>query len=79
MRETSAPLVCVAPTSSASCGVSFSIADAADRSPPHLAELHQVVDDAAGEIARHGEPDALIAAALAEDAGVDSDQLAAAC
>ena len=71
--------VLAAPTSSASCGVSFSIADVADRSAPHLAVLHQVVDDAARQVARHGEADALIAAALAEDAGVDADQLAAAC
>ena len=49
----------------------------ADRSAPHLAVLHQVVDDVPREVARHGEADALIAAALAEDAGVDADQLAA--
>ena len=51
--------------------------DAADRAAPHLAVLHQIVDDALREIARHGEADPLIAAALAEDAGVDADQLAA--
>ena len=33
--------------------------------------------DVPREVARHGEADALIAAALAEDAGVDADQLAA--
>ncbi len=37
----------------------------------------QVVHDAAHEVARHREADALIAAALREDRGVDPDQLAA--
>ena len=50
----------------------------ADRSAAHLAVLPRVVDDAAREIAGHGEADALIAAALREDRGVDADQLAAA-
>ena len=40
----------------------------ADRSALDLAVLHQIVDDPPREIARYGEADALVAAALAEDA-----------
>ena len=41
------------------------------------AEPNQVVDDAASEVARHGEADALITAALRKDRGVDANQLTA--
>src|SRR5919198_1530977 len=51
--------------------------DVADRSAAHLAVLHQVVDDLLREVARDREADSLVAAALAEDAGVEADQLAA--
>ena len=51
----------------------------ADGAAAHFPVLDQVVDDAAREVARHRESDALVAAALAEDAGVDADELAAAC
>src|SRR5438045_9705553 len=37
----------------------------------------QLVDDPPGEIARHGEADALIAAARGDNAGVDADQFTA--
>src|SRR5438105_1561225 len=51
--------------------------DRADRSAPHFAVLQEVVDDAPREVARDREADPLVAAALAEDGGVDADQLAA--
>ena len=53
--------------------------DSSDRSPMDFAELHQIVGHVLRQIARDGEADALIAAALAEDAGVDADELAAGC
>src|SRR5262249_44781491 len=46
------------------------------RPAANSAVLHQVVDHVPREIARDGEPDALISAALAEDPGVDADELA---
>ena len=51
--------------------------DVADRAAPDFAVLLQLAEDLAGEVARHGEADALVAAALAEDRRVDADQLAA--
>src|SRR5262245_19819607 len=48
----------------------------ADVAAAHLAILEEVVDHAPRQIAGNSEPDALIAAALAEDGGVDADQLA---
>ena len=48
-----------------------------DRAAAHLAVFRELVDDVPHEVARHREPDALIAAALREDRGVDADQLAA--
>src|SRR5262245_28844290 len=45
-------------------------ADAFDRAAAHLAVLHQRVDHRVRQVARDCEADALIAAALAEDAGI---------
>src|SRR5215213_1939026 len=47
--------------------------DAADRAALDFAVLDEFVHDMAGEVARHREPDALIAAGLAENRGVDAD------
>src|SRR4030095_16677787 len=44
----------------------------ADRSAPHFLVLLQVAEDLLRQIARYGEADALIAAALREDDGVDA-------
>ena len=49
--------------------------DAADRAAADRAMRDELVHDVLGEIARHGEPDALIAAGLAEDRRVDPDEL----
>src|SRR5688572_27841379 len=51
--------------------------DVANRPSPHLPVLGEVADNPAGEVARDGEADSLVTAALAEDGGVDSHQLAA--
>src|SRR4051794_17305300 len=49
----------------------------ANRPAPHLAVFLQLAEHLASEVAWHGEPDALVAAALAVDGGVDPDQLTA--
>ena len=51
--------------------------DAGDGAALDLAELDQVVHHVPREVARDGEADALVAAGLAEDGGVDADELAA--
>ena len=59
------------------CARSAARSRTSSRSIPRLdhAELLQVGDDPAGEVARDGEPDALVAAAPGEDGGVDPDEL----
>src|SRR3954463_12881687 len=53
-------------------------AEEAHGTTPHFAELLQIVDDLARQVARDGKPDPLVPAALGEDAGVDTNQFAAA-
>ena len=49
----------------------------AEAAAAHFAELHDLVEDRARHVRRHGEADADVAAGRADDRGVDPDQLAA--
>src|SRR4029078_2845557 len=51
--------------------------DTGNRAALDFTVFQEIVHHVAREVARDGEPDSLVAAALAEDGGVDPDQLAA--
>ena len=51
--------------------------DAADRASLHFAVFDQLVHHVPCQVARHGETNPLVAAGLAENGSIDSDQFAA--